>query len=121
MLEQQDRPRSSVAPSDRGDSIDPADGITEGVPATLTIDLELDPVAYHYESWSEMADDWVESLRFTAESMPDPDHDRIRNVTPLVPLSDVEALIEQTVVAGESDITYGDAGITRREELERRE
>lgn len=48
-----------------------------------------------------MADGWIESLRSTAMTMPDPDHDQIRNVTPLVPLPEVEALIEQLVVAGE--------------------
>lgn len=61
------------------------------IPATTKIDLGIDPVAYRYVSWSEMADGWVESLRSTTETMPDPDHDQIRNVTPLVSLSEVEA------------------------------
>ena len=74
------------------------------VPATIEIDLGIDPVAYQYESWSEMADEWVTSLRSTAETMPDPDHNPIRNVTPLVPLADVEALVERMILSGEAAI-----------------
>ena len=48
-----------------------------------------------------MADEWVTSLRSTAETMPDPDHAPIRNVTPLVPLADVEALVERMILSGE--------------------
>ncbi|MFC7008502.1 hypothetical protein ACFQIA_13865 [Halalkalicoccus sp. GCM10025704] len=83
---------SQVGP-ERGDNTHPdtADRMENSVPATIEIDLGIDPVAYQYESWSEMADEWVTSLRSTAETMPNPNHDQIRNVTPLVPLSDVEA------------------------------
>lgn len=97
---------SQVASADRGDSTRPdiADRMENGVPATLEIDLGIDPVAYQYESWSEMADEWVTSLRSTAETMPDPNHDQTRNVTPLVPLSDVEALVERMVLSGEVDL-----------------
>lgn len=103
MLTQQKMPHSRVAPSDQGDSThaDSAKRAIDIVPATIKIDLGINPVAYRYESWSEMADGWVESLRSTTETMPDPDHDRIRNVTPLVPLSEVEALVEQLMGAGE--------------------
>ncbi|WP_336364822.1 hypothetical protein [Halalkalicoccus salilacus] len=96
-------PHSRVALSDQGDSIhaDTAKTAIDIVPPTIKIDLGIDPVAYHYESWSEMADGWVESLRSITETIPDPDQDQIRNVTPLVPLSEVEALVEQLVGAGE--------------------
>jgi hypothetical protein len=89
--------------SERDDSthFDTADRIVTTAPATVEIDLGIDPVAYHYESWSEMADGWVDSLRSTVETMPDSDHEQIRNVTPLVPLSDVEALVERMILSGE--------------------
>lgn len=97
---------SQVASPERGDSTHPdiADRMENRVPASIENDLGIDPVAYQYESWSEMADEWVTSLRSTAETMPDPDHDQIRNVTPLVPLSDVEALVERMVLSGEVDL-----------------
>ncbi|MFC7223998.1 hypothetical protein ACFQKF_12780 [Halalkalicoccus sp. GCM10025322] len=96
---------SQVGP-ERGDNTHPdtADRMENSVPATIEIDLGIDPVAYQYESWSEMADEWVTSLRSTAETMPNPNHDQIRNVTPLVPLSDVEALVERMVLSGEVDL-----------------
>lgn len=99
---------SQVASPERGDNThsDIADRMENSVPATIEIDLGIDPVAYQYESWSEMADEWVTSLRSTTETMPDPDHDQIRNVTPLVPLSDVEALVERMVLSGEVDPTH---------------
>lgn len=37
-----------------------ADGTVNGVPATIEIDLGIDPIAYRYESWSEMADEEIE-------------------------------------------------------------
>lgn len=103
MLEQLDSSRSPDAPSERADSThsDATDGNVRGVPVSIEVDLGIEPAAYRYEGWSEMADGWVESLRSTAGTMPDPEHDRIRNVTPLVPLSDIEALIERMVVSGE--------------------
>lgn len=103
MLKQQDQPPPPVPPSERDDSthLDTADRLVNTVPATIEIDLGIDPVAYHYESWSEMADGWVELLRSTAETMPDPDHGQIRNVTPLVPLSDVEDLVERMILSEE--------------------
>ena len=108
MGEEQMHSQSSVASSEQGDStyLDTGDRIVNMAPATIEIDLDLgiDPVAYHYESWSEMADGWVESLRLTSETMPDPDHEQIRNVTPLVPLSDVEALVERMILSGEAAI-----------------
>ena len=106
MLKQQEKPDSDspVAPSDQGESTHPdtntADKTVDSVPATVSVDLEIDPVAYQYESWSEMADGWVESVRSTPKTMPDPDHEKIRKVTPLVPLEDVEAMVEQLIVAG---------------------
>jgi hypothetical protein len=89
--------------SERDDSThsDTADRIVTTAPATVEIDLGIDPVAYHYESRSEMADGWVDSFRSTAETMPDPDHEQIRNVTPLVPLSDVETLVERMILSGQ--------------------
>ena len=54
-----------------------------------------------------MADGWVKSLRSSVETMPNPDHERIRNVTPLVPLSDVEALVERLVLSGEAAMLHG--------------
>ena len=103
MLKQQDQPPPSVAPSDRDGSThrDTADRIVNTVPATIEIDLGIDPVAYQYESWSEMANGWVEVLRSTAKTTPDSDHSQIRNVTPLVPCSDVEALVERMILSGE--------------------
>ena len=105
MMEQQRQSRSPVAPSKRDDSTysDTTIRAGESVPASIEIDLDLEltPVAYHYESWSGMADEWVESLRSSVETVPDPNREPIRNVTPLVPLSDVEALIEQLVLSGE--------------------
>lgn len=114
MSEQQNRLESPVAPAERGDSThsDIADGAVNGVPATIEIDLGIDPVAYRYESWSEMADGWVDSLRSTAETMPDPDHERIRDVTPLVPLSDVEALVERLVLSGEVVLAHDHSDAT---------
>ena len=109
MMEQQRQSHSSVAPSKRDDSTySDTTRAGESVPASIEIDLdlELDPVAYHYESWSEMADGWVESLRSSVETMPDSNHEQIRNVTPLVPLSDVEALIERLVLSGEVAISH---------------
>jgi hypothetical protein len=90
--------------SERDDSThsDTDDRIVTTAPATVKIDLGIDPVAYHYESWSEMADGWIDSFRSTAETMPDPGHEQIRNVTPLVPLSDVEALVERMTLSGEA-------------------
>jgi hypothetical protein len=96
-------PQSPIAPPEPGDStsLDTSERIVNTVPATIEIDLGIDPVAYRYESWSKMADGWVESLRSTAMTMPDPDHDQIRNVTPLVSLADVEALVERMILSGE--------------------
>lgn len=104
MLTQQKTPHSRVAPSDQGDSThaNTAKRTIDVGPATIKIDLGIDPIAYRYESWSEMADGWVESLRSTTETMPDPDHDPIWNVIPLVPLSEVEVLVEQLVEAREA-------------------
>jgi hypothetical protein len=109
---QQDQPPPPVVPSDRDGSThrDTADRIVNTVPAIIEIDLGIDPVAYHYESWSEMADGWVELLRSTVETMPDPDEGQIRNVTPLVPLSDVEALIERLILSGEVVTTHDRTG-----------
>lgn len=108
MLIQQEPPHSRVTPSDRDNS--PRTNTDERafdlVPATVEINLAIDPVAYRYESWSEMADGWVESLRSTTTTMPDPDHDQIRNVTPLVSLPEVEALVEQLVVGGEVTLPH---------------
>lgn len=103
MIEEQKHSQSPIAPPEPGDStsLDTGDRIVNTVPATIEIDLGIDPVAYHYESWSEMADGWVDSLRSTAETMPDPDHNPIRNVTPLVSLADVEALVERMILSGE--------------------
>ena len=110
MMEQQRQSRSPVAPSKRDDSTysDTTIRAGESVLTSIEIDLDLElaPGAYHYESWSEMADGWVESLRSSVETMPDPNHEQIRNVTPLVPLSDVEALIERLVLSGEVAISY---------------
>ena len=106
MLEKQRQSQSSVASSNRDDNTRPdtADRAGDSISAPLEIDLDLgiDPAAYQYESWSEMADGWVESLRSSVETMPNPDHEQIRNVTPLVPLSDVEVLIEWLVLSGEA-------------------
>ena len=107
MMEMPEEPRSPVTPSGQADSDSPqSDTDTAGravaiAPETTEIDLGIDPVAYHYESWSEMADGWVESSRSSAKTMPDPDHEQIRNVTPLVPLEDVEDVIERMIMAGE--------------------
>lgn len=103
MLKEQDQPPPPVAPSNRDGSThhDAVDRIVNTVPATIEIDLGIDPVAYQYESWSEMADGWVEILRSTAETVPDSAHSQIRNVTPLVPFSDVEALVERLILSGE--------------------
>lgn len=108
MVTQQKKPDSQVALSDRGDSThtDTAERAVTIVPATSEIDLGIDPIAYRYESWSEMADEWVESLRSTAETMPDPDHDQIRNVTLLVPLSEAEALVEKLLIAREVNLPH---------------
>ncbi|MDL5363143.1 hypothetical protein [Halalkalicoccus sp. NIPERK01] len=97
------QPRLPDEPPERGESAHPdvVDGPVTGVPTAIEIDLGLDPVAYRYESWSGMADGWVELLRSTAATVPDPDHERIQNVTPLVPLSDVEALVERMMLSGE--------------------
>lgn len=107
MLEQQRQPQSPVAPSKQDDSTpsDTADRSGNIVPAALD-DLGIDPVAYYYESWSEMADGWVASLRSSVETMLDPNHERIRNVTPLVPLSDVEALLEQMIMTGDVVVSH---------------
>ena len=103
MVEEQNHSQSPIAPPEQDDStsLDTDDRIVNTVPATIEINLGIDPVAYQYESWSEMANGWVDSLRSTAETMPDPDHDPIRNVTPLVTLTDVEALVERMILSGE--------------------
>lgn len=103
MSEQQGQSYPPVASTERADSThsDTVDRNVKTVPASIEIDLGIEPAAYRYESWSEIAEGWVESLRSTAKTMPDLDHDQIRNVTPLVPLSDVEALVERMVVSGE--------------------
>ena len=108
VLIEQEPSHSRVAPSDRDDSprANTGEKGLDIVPATVEINLAIDPVAYRYESWSEMADGWVESLRSTATTMPDSDHDQIRNVTPLVPLPEVEALVEQLVVSGEVTLPH---------------
>lgn len=82
------------------------DGNTNTLPSTTEIDLEIDPLAYRYESWSDMADGWTDVLRSSTETMPDPEHGQIRNVTPLVPLADVEALVERVVVSEEVVIVH---------------
>lgn len=111
MLESDRQSRSPVPLSARSDSTRPdtANGAKNSVPASIEINLdpEIDPVAYQYESWSEMADGWVESFRSSVETMPDPDHERIRSVTPLIPLSDVEALVERMVLSGEAAMLHG--------------
>lgn len=99
MVEKQKHSQSPIAPSEPGDST--ALGTSDRIGDTVSTTIEIDPVAYQYESWSEMADGWVDSLRSTAETMPDPNHDQIRNVTPLVPLADVEALVERMILSGE--------------------
>ena len=53
-----------------------------------------------------MADGWIELLRSTAETLPDPDHGQIRNVTPLVSLSEVEALVERMILSEEVVISH---------------
>lgn len=115
MLEGPSQPQSSVEPLEQGDRthLDIADGPIDSVPVTIKIDLEIDPVAYRYESWSEMADGWVESLRSSAETIPDADHKQIRNVTPLVPLSDVEAFLERMGVSEEVIMSHERPGATR--------
>ncbi|KYH23905.1 hypothetical protein HAPAU_39840 [Halalkalicoccus paucihalophilus] len=97
------QPRLPDEPPERGESAYPniADDPVPDVPTAIEIDLGLDPVAYRYESWSEMAGGWGEILRSTAATVPDPDHERIRNVTPLVSLLDVEALVERMMLSGE--------------------
>lgn len=106
MIEEPDRSQSSVESSERGDStsLDTGDRIVNTVPATIEIDLGIDPVAYQYESWSEMTGGWVESFRSSVETMPDPDRAQIRNVTPLVSLADVEALVERMILSEEAAI-----------------
>lgn len=110
MLESNRQSRSPVPLSARSDSTRPdtANGARNSVPASIGINLDLgiDPVAYQYESWFETADGWVESFRSSVETMPDPDHERIRGVTPLVPLSDVEALVERMVLSGEGAMLH---------------
>lgn len=97
MMKGQNKSRSLIESPEQGDStyLGTADRNVDTVPTTIEIELGIDPIAYCYESWSEMTGGWVESLRSSAKTMPDSDHDQIRNVTPLVPLSDVEALVEQ--------------------------
>ncbi len=70
-VEQQHQLQSPVSPSDRADSTqaDTTNKAGESVPASIKIgiDLKLDPVVYHYESWSEMADGWIPAHRETFE------------------------------------------------------
>lgn len=106
MLERQNQSRSPVALAERSDGTC-FDGVgRRGNIVPTSIEIDINPVAYQYESWSEMADGWVELLRSTAETVPDPDHEQIRNVTPLVPLSDVEALVGRIVVSEEAVIAH---------------
>jgi hypothetical protein len=56
--------------------------------------FDLDPVAYYYHSYNAMIDDWVDTVRLSANTI-DPNADDIRNVTPLIPLEDVEALLDE--------------------------
>lgn len=108
MLEKQNKSRSPVAPSIRADSAHPdtAERSRNIVPATTETDLGITPVAYRYESWSEMADGWVESLRSSVETLSDLDHERVQNITPLVPLSEVEALVERMVLSQEAAVSH---------------
>lgn len=114
MLKQQKKPHAPVTPSDRNDSTrsETAERTMDSAPTASEINLSIDPVAYRYESWSEMADGWVESLRSTAKTLPDSDHDQIREITPLMPLSDVEALIEQVVLSRTVAIPHESTDIT---------
>lgn len=104
MLEEQNKSQSPVALSTRADSahFDTTKRSRNIVPATIEIDLGITPVAYRYESWSEMADGWVESLRSSVETMSALDPEQIQNITPLVPLSEVEAVVERMVLSQEA-------------------
>ena len=52
MVEEENHSQSPVAPSEQGDStsLDTGERIVNTVPATIEIDLGIDPVAYQYES-----------------------------------------------------------------------
>lgn len=53
---------------------------------------ELEPVAYIYETWSEMSREWEVGIRQSREAIPSDDV-TVRNVTPLVTVSSVEAML----------------------------
>lgn len=53
---------------------------------------ELEPVAYLFETWSEMSREWEASIRQSREAIPSDDV-TVRNVTPLVTVSAVEAML----------------------------
>ena len=54
----------------------------------------LQPVAYEFEYYNAMADEWVRTIRQTSESIPDPADDGIRDVTPLLPASSVMTALD---------------------------
>lgn len=110
MLNQPSQPRSPSGPAKEDNSTQP-----EIVDREVTIDpaaIGIDPVAYRYESWSEMAGGWTTSLR-SARTVPD--HDRIRHVTPLVALSDVEAIVRRMIRSEEAVPFQGSADPTETE------
>ena len=65
-------------------------------------DLNLEPVAYSYEYYNEMADEWAQAIRSSPETIPDSDTTRVRNVTPLIPFPEVEAAFDGMRQVGEN-------------------
>lgn len=52
---------------------------------------ELEPVAYLFETWSDMSREWEAGIRQSREAIPD--DVTVRNVTPLVTVSSVESML----------------------------
>lgn len=77
----------------------------------ITDQSELPVVAFAYEYYSQMTDEWVETVRRSAEAIPDPETTPVRNLRPLVALAEAETPIEDatpmSVVPHDPDVSEG--------------
>lgn len=91
---QTDPPPSTAIAVDERDpkaESDATDGRLSDQCETIVTDLE--PVAYRFESANALADSWEQIICVSPQAVPDATRDDVRNITPLVPLPQVEDVI----------------------------
>ena len=90
-------------------------------------EMNLEPAAYSYEYYNEMADEWAQAIRSSPETIPNPDTNRVRNITPLIPLPEVKAAFnsirqldenERTAESTANADTDSDPGVVQQVLLE---